>query len=284
MQGAGIVDTRPQGIKGLQGREPVGAAVTIGVKDKARGFPTGTDRWYIVKPREESGVRHLHPGFTNFNNAPPDKRQVLRGNIIHATEAECFEYQLKAQVIKKPAHPDKKPMCVGDGIKAIRWEGGDPDDFFEIKCPNERCEYRQSTPPKCKPFARLLFKLRWQDGINLPTPLVKYTTGSWNTTANLKGFFDHIHKQANQMGLETYTLFGFPFIMTLQYQTKASAQSRFPVVHISPEMEPVDFFRWQRSNIAKLQAEHIVALPDLQEPGELLEDVESISVPSTGGK
>lgn len=272
----------PQGIKGLTGREPIGAAVTIGVKDKARGFPTGTDRWWVVNSREENGVRHLHPGFANFNAAQPDKRKVLRGNLIHATREECFEYQLKAQVIHKPAHPDKKPMCVGDGVKAVRWEGGDPDDFMEIKCPNERCEYRQTQPPVCKPFARLLFRLRWQEGIALPTPLVKFTTGSWNTTANLKGFFDHIEKTAQQLGLQEYTLFGFPFVMTLQYQTKASAQSRFPVVHISPEEDPVAFFMRQRENIAQLQAAHITALPQLQGPDELYEDVEAITVPSEG--
>ena len=271
----------PQGIKGLEGREPVGAAVTIGVKHAQRGFPTETDRWHVVNPREESGIRHLHPGFTSFNQAPPEKRKVLRGNIIHASASECFEYQLKAQVLTK-GHPDKKPACVGDGVNARRWAGPGPDDFIDIKCPNERCEYRQTEPPKCKPFARFLFRLRWQDGIALPTPLSKFTTGSWNTVANLKGFFDHIEKTANQLGLEQYTLFGFPFVLTLQYQTKASAKSRFPVVHISPEEDPVTFFMRQRKNIAQLQSEHIIALPDLQDTGEIYEDVKAINVPAEG--
>ncbi len=272
--------TDMQGIKDLRGRDPIGAVVTIGVKHKERGFPTETDRWHIVNAREEAGIRHLHSAFGAFNSAPVEKRKVIRGNLVHATAADCFEYHLKAQVIKKPAHPDKRPACVGDGIHAIRWMGGDADNFENIKCPNDRCEFRMTKPATCKPFSRLLFKLRWQDGVALPTPLVKFTTGSWNTVANLKGFFDYIEESANQLGLKDYTLFGFPFLMTLQYQTKASVQSRFPVVHISPEIEPVDFFRMQRKNIAQLQQEHIVALPDLQEAGEVFEDVSNISVPS----
>jgi len=270
----------PTGIKGLEGREPVGCAVTIGVKKGGSGFPIERDRWHVVNPREADGVRALHPGFNAFNSAPIDKRKVLRGNIVHATRAECFEYQLKAQVLTK-GHPDKRPCCVGDGIHAVRWVAGDdPDAFSEIKCPNEKCEYRMTNPPKCKPFSRLLFRLRWQDGVALPTPLAKYTTGAWNTTANLVGFFDHIEKVAHQLGLEEYTLFGFPFILTLQDQTKASTKSRFPVVHISPEEDPVSFFMRQRESIAKLQQEHIISLPDMQEPGEVFEDVQSISVPA----
>lgn len=271
---------KPDHIKGLEGREPVGAVVTIGVKHKERGFPTETDRWHIVQPREEAGVRHLHPGFNAFNTAPPEKRKVLRGNIVHASVADCFEHHLKAQVIKKPAHPDKKPHCVGDGVHATRWQGPGADDFVEIKCPNERCEYRQNKPPTCKPFARMLFRLRWQDGVALPTPLVKFTTGSWNTVANIKGFFDYIDSTARQLGLEEYSLFGFPFLMTLQYQTKPSVQSRFPVVHISPEQDPVQFFMAQRKNIAGLQHDQVAALPDMQGDGEVFEDVSSISVPA----
>lgn len=271
---------QPHGIKGLEGREPIGAAVTIGIKDKARGFPTQRDRWHIVNPREADGRRDYHPGFGSFNAAPAEKRKMLRGNLVHAQADECFEYQLKAQVLAK-AHPDRKPACVGDGIHAVRWEGPDPDDFMNIKCPNERCEFRLMDPPKCKPFARLLFRLRWQEGVHLPTPLVKYTTGAWNTTANLKGFFEHIERVARELGLKQYTLFGFPFILTLQEQTKASKRSRFPVVTISPEQDPVEFFMRQRANIAQLQQEHLTALPDLGDQ-ETFEDVNTISVPSTG--
>lgn len=271
-------------IKGLEGREPVGAVVSIGIKEKQRGFPTETDRWHIVNPKEESGIRHLHPGFASFNSAAPEKRKVIRGNIVHANRDECFEYHLKAQVLpNRKAHPDRRPACVGNGITAERWEGGEADEFMQIKCLNERCEFRQTKPPACKPFSRFLFRLRWPDGVAFPTPLVKFTTGAWSSTANLVGFFDYIENTAKQLGMSNYSLFGFPFILSLQYQTKPSAQSRFPVVHISPEEDPVAFFMRQRADIAQLQqAGNVLSLEDMQDVDEVFGDVQSISVPSEG--
>ena len=150
------------GIKDLHGRDPVGCVVSIGIKS-SRGFPTATDRFHIINPREESGVRHLHPAFASFNKAGPEHRKIIRGNIVHASMSDCFESHLKAQVVKKPAHPDMKPQCVGDGVKATRWGGPKPDDFKEIKCLHDLCEFRQKKPPLCKPWLRFLFRLRWKD-------------------------------------------------------------------------------------------------------------------------
>ncbi len=273
-------------IKDLHPREPIGAVVSIGKKDSSRGFPTQTDRWHIVQPKEDNGVRPPHPAFNGFNNAAPEARKVIRGNIVHSTRDECMEYNLKAQILDK-SHPDKRPACIGNGVTAVRWVGPGPDEFMDIKCLNERCEYRQAAsnrPPKCKPFARLLFRLSWKEGSQLPSPLVKFTTGSWNTTANLVGFFDYIDTVANQLGLTEYSLFGFPFVLTLTRQTKASTKSAFPVVTFSPEMDPVEFFMKQRANIAQLQNQNLISLPELQGDDEVFSDVQSISVPSTQGK
>ena len=66
---------KPDGIKGLKGREPVGVVLSVGVKDKQRGFPTETDRFHLVAAREENGVRNLHPGFATFNTAAIEKRK-----------------------------------------------------------------------------------------------------------------------------------------------------------------------------------------------------------------
>lgn len=270
-----------EGIKGLTPREPIGAVVTIGIKDKSRGFPTQTDRWHIVQPKAENNVRKVHEAFRSFNTAAVEKRQVIRGNLIHATKAECFEHHLKAQVLRG-AHPNKKPACVGDGVKAMRWEGQGPEDFMEIKCLNELCEYRQTQPPKCKPFMRFLFRLRWPDGVQLPTPLVKFTSGAWNTTANFLGFWEYLEGTAAQLGLHRYTLFGFPFLLSLHRQTKPSEQRSFPVVTISPEMDPIEFFMKQRDNIRQLSAEvPAIAITDQSEQAvdAVYEDVDSISVP-----
>jgi len=275
------VEKRFEGIAGLQGREPVGAVLTIGVKEAQKGFPTETDRFHLVCPREENGRRALHPAFMKFNTAPPEMRKVISGNLVHSISQECFEFHLKAQVITN-AHPNKKPACTGDGIKALRWMGRSPDDFAEIKCPHERCEFRLTKPPMCKPFMRFLFRLRWENGVNLPTPLVKLTSGSWNSTSNFKGFFDHIAKVAQSLALVDYTLFGFPFMLSLAYQTKPSEKTRFPVMTISPEVDPVAFFMQQRQQIKQLSTPLPVALLDAGEQGAdvIYEDVKSISIPA----
>ena len=248
--------TKHQGILNMQGREPVGAVLAIGVKDKQKGFPTETDRFHLVNPRENNGVRDLHVVFNPFNTAPVEKRKIIHGNLVHATRAECFEFQLKAQVLGK-AHPNRMPCCVGDGEKATRWMGGAADNFKEIVCPHDKCEFRQTKPPLCKPFMRMLFRLRWDKSngfAQMPELLVKFTSGAWSTTSNVKGFFDYIERTAKNLGLQKYTLFGLPFMMTLAYQTKPSDKSRFPVVTITPEADPVAFFMQQRENIRLLSS------------------------------
>lgn len=269
-----------QGILGLSGREPIGAALTIGVKDKAKGFPTERDRFHIVAPNEgEGGRRPYLPDFRVFNEAPAGNRRTVRGNIVHANRAACFEFSLKNQV--QPggqAHPDRRPFCVGDGARAVRWTGKDADDFQDIACPHDRCEFRQDKGkgPACKPWMRLLFRLSWDDATQrmlqekgrppFPTPLTKFTSGSWNTTRNVLGFFEFIESAARQMGIDDYTLFGLPFVLNLSMRTKPSSKSAFPVVSMSPLIDPVDWFRMQREQLRQIQAPvRHVALTDQSE-------------------
>jgi len=173
-----------------------------------------------------------------------------------------------------------RPWCVGDGSRATRWTGPGPDDFTEIQCPNELCQYRQTEPKQCKPFARLLFRLRWaEETERLPTPLAKFTTGSWNTVANLTGFFDWIEQSARNLGLREPKFYGLPFVMSLAYQTKASAKTRFPVVTITPEVDPVAVFTAQMERVQALAGYEPVRIgdPEMQSPRELAADVRQIS-------
>jgi len=241
-------------IKDLNGREPIGAGVVIGVKSE-QGYPIKTDRWHIVVPREENGVRPMHPLFAQFNEAKPEHRKILRGVFVHINMDSCFQYHLKAQILGKGySHPNKIPACTGDGEKAVRWMRQTPEDFQDIPCTHNLCEYRNTKPPLCKPFARLLFRIRWKDGSTLPTPLVKFTTGSWNTVSNLKGFFDYILGTAKNLGINEPKLFGLPFTLTLAYQTKASVKSRFPVVSITPEIDPIEFFMAQGQQLKQIKS------------------------------
>lgn len=272
----------PDHIDGMRPREPIDGALTIGVKERNRGFPVEKDRFHIVMPYEADGRREYHPAFGFFNSAEPAHRKVIHGNLVHALQAECFEYHLKAQVLgRQKAHPDKMPMCVGDGERAVRWMGGQADNFEEIICPNDRCEYRLASPPSCKPWMRFLFRVRWSKE-GLPTPTLKFTSGSWNTISNFLGFFKRIDEISRQLGLERPALFGLPFTMTLVERTKASAQRRFPTVSITPDIDPVEWFQQQRHALMEASGPRPEALTDAsqQDPKVVYEDTGTISVPA----
>jgi len=269
-------------IKDLQSREPIGAILSIG-KKSARGFPHETDRFHIVSTMQDANkVRQPHPAFNSFNAAPPEKRKVIRGNLIHATRDDCFEYYLKAQTLGGKQHPNKQPMCTGNGTTALRYADNqnDPNQFNEIVCPGDKCEFRVGDKPMCKPFSRLLFRLRWLDGVAFPTPLTKFSTGSWNTCANLVGFFEYIENVTKHLGIKEYSLFGFPFMMVLSKKTNPAKKTSFPVVTITPEADPVQFFTLQAQNFEQLSGSSSMALIDMQSDQELLEDSESLSLPS----
>lgn len=288
-----------EGIDGLRPRMPLGAALSVGIKGPS-GAPTNTDRFYFVSPYDSAEgkfrVRPQLPQFAAWNEAEPAARRLVRGNLLHARREECFEYRLRAQVLtsKWPAHPQKLPACTGDGDRATRYYGDTPDDFREIACPNELCEFRQGSVKLCKPFAQLLFRPRWENGERFPSPLTKLTTGSWNSVSALAGFFKYIDDQARQFGLESYSLFGLPFSLQLTMRTKPQAQQRFPVLAISPDCDLIQFFAAQRRNISELGGDlkslPAVALtdPEMQSAEVLASDAamiagEPISKPSNVG-
>lgn len=273
-------------IKDLKPREPIGAVLTIGVKG-ARGNPVDTDRFFLVLPQEVDGVRPLHPSFSRYNGEAADRRQMLRGNLVHATQDQCFEHRLRAQVIKGcPPHPARGPHCTGNGVKAERWDG---ETYRQIECPHDRCQWRQPArlssgkdgPTPCKPWMRLLFRLRWPDGNPLPTPLIKWTSGSWNTTANILGFFRYIDDQARYMGISEFSLYGLPFSLTLTRKKRAIGGGRsFPVVSITPEVDLSEFVFAQRQRMQHLsEMAPPAALTDSRDLEEEAQDARSIAGP-----
>ena len=264
-----------RGIEGLRGREPIGVVAAIGKKDSARGFPTEKDRWHLVSPREVDGVRHPVEVYSAFNRAAPENRKMLRGTLVHAAPGQSFSYHLKAQVLPdQPAHPNRRPACVGDGRLAVRWSGAGADEFAKIPCPHERCQYRQPQgrkPAACKPWGQLIFQLRWKEGSPLPSMLAKFTTGGWNTCANLVGFFEHLAEVCGTASAgRPVSLVGFPFLMTLGEQTNREKRTRFPVVRFTPEIAPDAFVRHQLDVVASLP-QAPARITD-QTDGELAED------------
>lgn len=276
----------PEGIDGLTGREPIGAAVSIGIKHGSRGFPIETDKFHIVSPRDVDGVRPYLEAFAFFNNAKPELRKTLKGMLMHKGRDGAFVHRLTMHIFPKGApaprgHPNKRPVCEGDGHVAVRWmQDEEGQEFTNIRCPNRQCEYRLTEPPSCKPFAQLLFRLRWSKP-DLPTPLVKFTTRSWETTANLLGFFEALETAARELQVPNPTLYGYPFTLNVIERTKVQRKARFPVVVVTPDIDPVEFFYTQRQRLNELQAPPSVeALPDLrvQDDETVYEDIRSVEV------
>jgi|15BtaG_2_1085339.scaffolds.fasta_scaffold07059_4 hypothetical protein len=269
------------GIEGLKAREPVGVVATIGKKGP-RGNPVERDRFYLVEPyMNNDGIRPAHPKFVGFNTADPRYRTQLTGNIVHAAVGEAFEHKLSAQVLggRWPAHPNKRPACVGDGREALRYygENGNPDDFRRIPCPNEACEFRQGNNRGCKPFMRLLFKLRWSKP-GMPELLCKLTSKSWNSVSAALGYFQYVEDQARQLGLEPheYSLFGLPISIGLAEKTQPSKRRRFPVLSFTHEGDLLEFLHTQKVMRDQLltKSRPYAAITDdgQQDPGEIYRD------------
>lgn len=250
----------PTGIVGLKGRENFGAVLSMGVKGQ-RGFPVEKDRFHIVWPQEdEAGIRPHHPQFAPFNRAGPEHRKVVLGQLVHHTKDECFQYSYRCQADRRlPAHPKKVPACRGNGATALRWDG---DDFREIPCPAEKCEFRQPISdkkgPPCKPWMRFGFRLVWRDrASDLPTPATKFTSGGWNTIKNFLGFFEAIERAAEGLGFADYSLMGFRF--SIQLVEKKGPAQRFPTAVIVPLDDPIEFLMQQVEHRQQIAARPTVA-------------------------
>lgn len=237
-------------IAGLSPREPIAAVLTVGTKG-TDGTPTLNDRFFFKTVHQDKiGGRPEHPDFKAWHAAPAERRQSVRGHLVHATQAECFQYGLRAQVISKPAHPNMLPHCTGDGITATRLHVIEGEwTPREIPCPNSLCEFRQGQRPACKPAARLYFSTRWNTDPAIPNVLVKLTTQSWNSISAFLGFFEHLHATCEQLGIENVSLYGLPFTINLQRKTKPSAKANFPVMTISPAVDVLEFFAKQREKL-----------------------------------
>ena len=257
------------GIKDLVGREPIAAALAVGIKGPS-GAPTERDRFHILYPSaqlkqfgQRSGlVREPHPSFGPFNGAPAGNRQTVKARLAHATVEECWTYSLKAQVLPGISHPKRAPACKGDGVKAERYDPRE-DVYHTIDCPHDRCQHRQAgdKPAACKPWMRFLARfdfIRTEDGRGLPNIAFKYESGSWNTVKAFLGFFESFARNCRNLGVEPadVPLFGLPVVLQLQEKTDASQQRRFPVVTLAVSGDD-DIIAWilmQRSRLDELRA------------------------------
>lgn len=239
-------------IHGTRGSEPIGAALTIGIRGP-RGFPVEKDRFHIMEPHEGANKRRApHPSFAWFNGADPERRRIIRGIIVHATWDECLSqgylaYRPNPAILSGPAPkmPNRRPWCTGDGRAASRYLER-KGEWCEIACPGEACAHRKKAGPRpadCKPTTRFLFRLSFSGPVAerySPPPLVAmFRSGGWHTYRALLGLRESLDRAALAMGIPDYSPMGYTF--TLHLSEKSAEKQRFPVVTVSPSESPADF-------------------------------------------
>jgi hypothetical protein len=261
------------GIAGLEGKEPYGVVLSIGIKNDQGGFPREKDRFHLLEPLPQRVkvkgrtelIRRHHPRFHAFNSADKAMRRMVTCQIVHKQRDACFEHKLLNYRVKgRPHHPNNLPFCTGDGVTASRYVGlvdGHPS-FDRITCPHDRCEFRQAPtlpdgregPKACKPWMKLLFRLVWANS-KMPTAECLFTSGSWNNAKHALGFFDNLHAKAVMVlgNGRPYSLGGYRFTLTLGEKTNAQRQSIYPVVTFAPIHDPIEFFTAQLDRMQRLE-------------------------------
>lgn len=246
-----------QGIAGLEGSAPVGAVLTVGKKKPSGAIdPASTDRYWIKLPQPaDKNIRPLHPLFGAFNSHENTRlRQTVTGHLIHGSLEEVAAWKLAAYDLshKLGQNPvSRRPHCEGDGVQAVRYAGVDGDGkeiFNAIECPNELCPFRMGPQKACKPSASLYFRLSWPKA-TMPEIFTRFTTGSWYTAANLKGFVEYVEDQARNLGISPAPVYGLPIRLTLTRKTIPGKSRSFPVTHFEPDCDLVQFFLAYRRNL-----------------------------------
>jgi hypothetical protein len=252
----------PRGIDGLSRREPIGCALTMGRKGP-NNAPVDKHRFFIVRPVAD-GVgrdarRAAHPAFAEFNKlansvqvpegadyerrleqakqAHDEKRASVRGIIVHARPEDCWTNRRQADRLPGHEHPRLAPSCMGNGHVAQRWMPAQ-NAYVEIPCPGDQCPFAQSVDgkrPLSHPHTKLIFQLRFD---NLPSLLCKFTSGGWETTSAIEGFFTSIEEQARYLGVERPSFYGIPFSLTISKRSNPKLKTSWTVVHMSPDFPP----------------------------------------------
>lgn len=268
-----------RGIKGLEPRRGPTVVIANGRKNPVKGEAPvlERDRFHIVDVHcNKNGIRPYHSAYADFNNAPPEKRRTLYGILVHQFSSDAFWHQRVAQQLpvayyekfgwfkrarpdqQTVAHPNGNPCCSGNGIRARRWVGPEPNSYEDMPCPGRECEFSIKTGkgrPPCGPKMAFTFQLRWDSEFkHLPPALARYDCKGWDTIANFLGFFDDIRLAVEALRIPDAVLYGFPFIMSIAEKTKPSEKWLWPVISISAAINPLDFFGRQRDQIRQISA------------------------------
>jgi hypothetical protein len=277
-------------IAGVEGREPVGAVLSVGTKKPGMKQPVDRDRFYFKLPKVDgTGCRPDHPAFAAYNAAPPEKRRMVRAVVVHARREEWSTAGLVNHIMAGDPTPNKRPWCTGDGVEATRWDRK-IGNYRTIQCPHDRCEYRQDPgggkPIPCKPLLRVLFQPVWAPGSPLPTPLTELDARSWHGTNNMVGMWRHVEQQSIHLGVDGgWSWYAFPFSIHLTEQRNKDRGTNYPVLRFTPEVSVQSFLLAQAESRDKLAAayrlEHDRPRAALTEPDSVI-DVAEVAAALSG--
>ena len=144
--------------------------------------------------------------------------------------------------------------------------------FDDIDCLNERCPYRLSDPPLCKPFGRLVCRVVFRPDSGLPSTTIRYASRGWGTIANLVGFFESLENAARSQGRTDVNPIGFRFLLQLQERTNHRTRARFPVVSAVPLDDPFEFFSRSAPVASEISGPVVVA----DDPDTIAEDIRGL--------
>lgn len=278
----------PEGIEGLTGRPPYGAVVSMGRKGRGGHGVVEKDVFHIVSPYEnEAKIRPYLNEFAPFHARDPERRRLLHGMMVYPRITQSITYRLSMRAFPKGyrgphTRPQMQPVCEGNGVMAQRWIQDDekPNELVTIRGCGDLCEFRQSDKPPCMPYAKLAFMLAW-DKPGAPTPLCKLETKGWGSTRNIKGFIDYLEGIATESGITEPNWMGLRFSLQLVQKTNPKKNYKWHELVLSPEVDLVEFLRWQHERLVALRAPlPELAIPDLreQEDETVYADIQSVAL------
>ena len=195
--------------------------------------------------RFEGAAREAHPAFEAFNTCAPERAQKLPAILISPRVEDCWSASLGMYMTPQGQKPPAGWFCKGDGINASRWNGR---EHAPISCPDTMCEYRLTSPAKCKPHTGLFAQLNWSPESPMPRWTFEWKSQSIHAYANVQGLFDQVKRTAfgilhpdkvntitdvNQM--PPFPLTGLAIVLSVA--ETVGQKKRFPEVHVSSAVD-----------------------------------------------
>jgi len=220
--------------------------------------------------RFEGPAREPHPAFEAFNTCDPARanERGLSAIFISPRVEDCWSASLGMYMTPQGKKPPAGWFCKGDGVNASRWNGR---EHAPISCPDTMCEYRLTSPAKCKPHTRLFAQLNWSPESPLPRWTFEWKSQSVHAYANMQGLFNEVKRTAfgilhpdkvntiiDPDQMPPFPMTGLAFNLSVG-ETIGSASKRFPEVHVSAAVNNLGAWVMQTINAMKASRD---ALPN----------------------